>query len=250
MTPVALLHGFTGSPRSFGSIAAELTARGFVVETPALVGHGAEDDAEVHDFMSEVERLARVFERRGGTRHLVGYSLGGRVAIGLLCEHPELFSSATLVSAQPGLADARAREERRAADAKWCELLESRGVAAFVTAWEALPLFASQANLPEALLDEQRSERLSHDGAALARSLRTCGLAEMPSYWDELERLEVPTTILVGERDAKFVGIGRRMSEKIAGSELVVVPGVGHNLVLERPAALLDAILRASRRTR
>jgi 2-succinyl-6-hydroxy-2,4-cyclohexadiene-1-carboxylate synthase len=243
---VALLHGFTGTPGGLKPVTDLLTTRGFGVVAPALLGHGA-DDAGIHDFEGEVQRLARVLAARDERLHLVGYSLGGRLAIGLLCRRPELFSSATLVSAQPGLSLAQARVDRRVADDVWCELLVSQGAAAFAKTWENLPLFATQARLPEAVLAAQRAERLSHDAGGLVRSLKICGLAEMPSYWDELRSVRVPTTIVVGECDAKFVVIARQMRAMIAGASLVVVPGVGHNVVLERPAVVADVVTRALR---
>jgi 2-succinyl-6-hydroxy-2,4-cyclohexadiene-1-carboxylate synthase len=241
---VAFLHGFTGSPGGLKPVTDVLTAHGLRVVAPALLGHGA-DDAGIHDFDSEVQRLARVLAASGERLHLVGYSLGGRLAIGLLCRHGELFSGATLISAQPGLSLAQARVDRRVADDVWCELLVSQGVAAFVKTWENLPLFATQATLGEDVLATQRAERLSHDAGGLVRSLKICGLAEMPSYWDELRRVRVPTTLVAGERDAKFVIIAQQMREKISGASLVVVPGGGHNLVLERPAVVAGIVTRA-----
>jgi 2-succinyl-6-hydroxy-2,4-cyclohexadiene-1-carboxylate synthase len=241
---IALLHGFTGSPGGLKPLADILTTRGFRVVAPAMLGHGA-DDAGIHDFESEVQRLASVIAAGRERVHLSGYSLGGRLAIGLLCRRPELFSGATLVSAQPGLSLAQARVDRRVADDVWCELLVSQGVAAFVKTWENLPLFATQATLGEDLLAAQRAERLSHDAGGLVRSLKVCGLAEMPSYWDELRSVRVPTTLVVGERDAKFVVIAQQMREKISGASLVIVPGAGHNVVLERPAIVAGVVTRA-----
>jgi 2-succinyl-6-hydroxy-2,4-cyclohexadiene-1-carboxylate synthase len=243
----AFLHGFTGSPGSFDAVTRSLTARPLVVETPALLGHGAPDDEDVGDFRGEVERLARRLATRfPDPVHLVGYSLGGRVAVGLLCRHPELFSSSTLISAQPGLADVGARIDRRTADESWCGLLETQGLEAFVDAWERLPLFATQAALPSSVRGGQRAERLSHSPAGLVRSLKTCGLGEMPSYWGELSAVQVPTTLVVGERDAKFVAIAEQMCAKLPACHLVVVPGAGHNVVLERPEAVAALVDRAA----
>src|SRR5262249_24349650 len=117
---VVLLHGFTGSARGLEPLASSLAAERARVEIPALLGHGATDDAGVEGFEAEVDRLARHVRALGEPSHLVGYSLGGRLAIGLLVRHPGLFTGATLVSAQPGLATERERLERRMADDRWC----------------------------------------------------------------------------------------------------------------------------------
>jgi 2-succinyl-6-hydroxy-2,4-cyclohexadiene-1-carboxylate synthase len=245
MNAAVLLHGFTGSPNAFRAVASELVAAKIQVEAPALLGHGAEDDAGIDGFEAEVDRIAGRIRALGVAAHLVGYSLGGRIAIGLLVRHPRLFTGATLVSAQPGLSTARDRIEREVADARWCELLEQQGLAAFVDAWEKLPLFATQASLPREALDSQRRERLSHDPAGLVRSLRMCGLGKMPSYWTALSGVQVPTTLLVGEHDPKFSAINLRMQELLPKSVVSRVPGAGHNVLLERPGAICEAVAQA-----
>jgi 2-succinyl-6-hydroxy-2,4-cyclohexadiene-1-carboxylate synthase len=247
MTTVALLHGFTGSPDSFHDIARALAAGGVTVKAPALIGHAGADDPRVDGFESEVGRIADELHLEGSGIHLVGYSLGGRIAVGLLCRYPELFAGATLISAQPGLPTEVERAARRRADERWCEMLERDGLGAFIGAWEALPLFASQAALPEDVRAAQRADRLRHTAAGLARSLRLCGLGQMPSYWDTLGQLTVPTTLVVGEQDEKFVAIAERMLERLPAAALTVVPGAGHNLLLEKPREVLDVIETALR---
>jgi 2-succinyl-6-hydroxy-2,4-cyclohexadiene-1-carboxylate synthase len=243
---VALLHGFTGRGESFAAVTDELAGEGIAVDAPALLGHGA-DDAAVDSFESEVDRLARHLGDRAGSYDLVGYSLGARLGLGLLVRHPGLFRSATLISVQPGLREEAARAGRRDADERWCALLESEGLAAFVAAWERLPLFETQSTVSERALVRQRTERLSHDPLGLARSLRTCGLGVMPPYWDRLAAISVPTTLIVGDRDAKFVAIAREMSALMPRARLVVIPGAGHNVVLERPDAIVQAVLPYAR---
>ncbi len=232
--PVAVLHGFTGSPHSFDGVVSRLGAR--VVSAPPLVGHGAPNKSpESTSFEQEVDRLAALFRAEAPRWHLAGYSLGGRVALGLLVRHPTLFASATLVGAQPGLRTETERAERREADERLCRVLEERGVAAFVDEWQALPLFATQSALAPDVLERQRAERLAHDPLELARSLRVTGLGVMPSYWDVLSRIAIPVTLVVGERDAKFSALAAEMSRHLAHACVESVAGAGHNVVLERP---------------
>jgi 2-succinyl-6-hydroxy-2,4-cyclohexadiene-1-carboxylate synthase len=243
--PLALLHGFTGSPDGFRDLLGALEPRPAVVTAPALVGHGAADDASVTGFESEVDRLARVLRASATPCHLVGYSLGGRLALGLLVRHPALFVSATLIGAQPGLPTDAARVERRAADERWCDLLEQRGLEAFVAEWEALPLFATQARLPTAVLARQRAERLGQDPRGLVRSLRLTGLGVMPSYEDALGGITVPVTLVAGEDDHKFSALARQMAARMPRARVELVPGAGHNVVLERAEALARLLSRA-----
>jgi len=237
------LHGFTGSPRSWDFLPRQHDECRFV---PALLGHlGAEGDSDVGDFEAEVDRLARLSESES-TLHVVGYSLGARLALGLALRHPERVSRLTLISGHPGLESDAERVARRAADAKWCELLLDRGLPAFVDAWQAQPLWAARTQLDPATLDRKRSERLSHDPAGLARSLRVTGLAEMPNYRQQLAQLELPLTLCAGALDIKFRDLAEQMAKTVAHARLAIVDGAGHDLLLERPELITEVIRRGN----
>jgi 2-succinyl-6-hydroxy-2,4-cyclohexadiene-1-carboxylate synthase len=235
------LHGFTGSPRSWDFLPDQRRVRRF---TPALLGHlGSSAGSDVVDFEAEVDRLAGLSAEADAV-HVVGYSLGARLALGLALRHPGRVSRLTLISGHPGLGSDAERNERRAADQHWCELLLSRGSTAFVDAWQAQPLWATQAQLDAATLDRKRRERLSHDPAGLARSLRVTGLAEMPNYRHDLGRISVPLTLVAGGLDVKFRVLAEQMAKIIGHAELAIVDGAGHDLLLERPEFITEVIRR------
>ena len=227
------LHGFTGGPESFAELG---LPEGSVV--PVLGGHLGRDVEG--SFLDEVERLAALGADCQG---LLGYSLGGRLALGILALHPQRFAHAVLVSAQPGLRSADERRERRASDARGVELLREHGRHAFVERWQALPLWSTQAALPATLLERQRELRLRHEPEGLAQSLIQHGLGEMPDFRRELPLVGAAVDVVVGERDLKFVNLGRELSSLLPRATLRVVAGAGHNLLLERPAACA-ALLR------
>lgn len=237
------LHGFTGSPRNWDFLATPPSVRRFV---PPLVGHrGSDAGSEVIDFESEVDRLARL-SNEAASVHVVGYSLGARLALGLAVRHPTRVSRLTLISAHPGLESDAERVQRRAADERWCELLLSRGSVAFVDAWQAQPLWASQAGLDRSALDEKRNQRLSHDPVGLVRSLRVTGLAQMPNYREALAQLRVPLTLIAGSLDAKFQELARQMAKTVSHAELLIADGAGHDLLLERPELITEVIRRGN----
>jgi 2-succinyl-6-hydroxy-2,4-cyclohexadiene-1-carboxylate synthase len=254
MKPLVLLHGFTGAPASFDELCTLLGERAggeIEVYRPALLGHGA-PAGEVHGFDAEVTRLAAAIEARGlGGAHLCGYSLGARVALGLLSRAPRLFGSATLIGVHPGLTTEAERSERRESDERWARLLEQRGLDVFLSAWQEQPLFASQTTLARVGGSEaaahQRALRGAHDAAGLALSLRVLGLAQMPSYRTTLLAPPVLTTLVVGARDAKFLALARDSVEHCATLRLEVIDGVGHNVVLEAPERLVEILMRAVR---
>lgn len=233
LLPVALLHGFTGSPAGFDRVIAGLAGKTVTV-APLLSGHG-HPGASVTTFEGEVDRIAGQLRKRARNWCVVGYSLGGRVALGLLARHPALFESAVLIGARPGLETDAERAERSRSDGELQRILTEEGIEAFVSRWESLPLFASQAGLPSALLAGQRAARLRHEPHELAASLRATGLSAMPSYWGALPGIEARVHLVVGERDRKFRAIAERMRGLLRRATLTVVGGAGHNVVLEAP---------------
>lgn len=236
------LHGFTGSPGSW----AFLREQGVHALTPALVGHAEPGDFPgVTRFEDEVERLAALAPP-GEALHLVGYSLGARLALGLALRDPGRVQSLTLISGHPGLHDDAERSARRASDAEWIELLRGEGLPAFVDAWERLPLWSTQARLPEAVRSRKRAERLAHHGGELARSLVLTGLAEMPNYRERLARLDLPVRLLAGERDPKFSALAKQMAARLPRASLEIVPDAGHDLLLESPEFVTEVIRRGN----
>jgi 2-succinyl-6-hydroxy-2,4-cyclohexadiene-1-carboxylate synthase len=230
-----LLHGFSGSPQSLAELESVLPG----TVTPTLGGHLG--TPVVGGYWDEVERLA---ELGRGCSGLLGYSLGGRFALGILARYPERFEHAVVISAHPGLKTDEERAERRAGDARFVQLLRERGLTAFVDAWQALPLWASQGSLPEAVMRAQREQRLRHDAAGLAESLLAHGLGEMPDLRPQLRKVQTPVELVVGVRDPKFVALGEELSGVIPGSRLIRVPDAGHNLLLERSELVCRLVLR------
>lgn len=231
-----LLHGFTGAPASTASLAAP---PGSVA--PTLGGHLSTE--VTGGYWHEVERLA---ELGRDCDALFGYSLGGRLALGILARHPQRFRRAVIVSAHPGLTTDDERRARRAADARFVELLRARGLEAFVDEWEALPLWASQARLSAELLRQQREQRLAHSAEGLAQSLLRHGLGEMPDLRPLLARVTTPVQVLAGEQDPKFCKLARELAALLPHAGLHLVPGAGHNLLLEEPRRCREALLEGA----
>ena len=238
--PTLLLHGFTGAAASWERVAARLPG---AVAALHLPGHHPDLPAAA-DFAANVELIASAIAALDTPPLLVGYSLGGRAALAVAMAHPELIAELCLVSTHPGLATDAERAARRAADQHWVDCLTNAGLEEFVDAWQALPMWASQRDLDRDLLAEQRALRLTRDPAALAASLTTMGLGEMPSYADALAVTTLSTRWIVGEKDAKFVAIARATARACPAVDLTIIPGAGHNLPLETPDALAALIAR------
>jgi 2-succinyl-6-hydroxy-2,4-cyclohexadiene-1-carboxylate synthase len=165
--------------------------------------------------------------------------MGGRLALALALRAPERVARLVLVSASPGLAEAAERAARRRADAALADRIEAIGVEAFAREWAAQPLFAGQ---PAEVAAAAHADRLRRGAAHHAARLRGLGTGVMPPLWERLGELSMPVALVVGERDAKYVALARRMQDRLRAAELVVVPGAGHAVALEAPAAVAAAI--------
>ncbi|MGH8610695.1 MAG: alpha/beta fold hydrolase [Gammaproteobacteria bacterium] len=244
---LVLIHGFTGHRESWSELLECFPEGSHAAIRVSLVGHLGENEVlqmMPRTFTEEIVRLGDLIESAGGKgSHLVGYSLGARLALGLLVKNPGLFARATLIAAHPGLDTCEEKKERARADEHWIHLLERKGIAPFVRAWERQPLFATQAALSLDRLARQRAQRLRHRPLGLAHALRTLGLAGMPSYWSTLPELHIPVHLVVGGRDDKFVQIAERMQPLLLEGWLTVVEGAGHNVVLERPQELARLLI-------
>jgi len=235
------LHGFTGGPGSFDPLRA--LAPDADTHAPWLLGHGRPAQAGAATWDAEIDRLLATLDPSGrGGLDLVGYSLGARVAAGLVARHPEQVRRAVLVGPNLGLSPAE-RPARARWEASLCGRLRSDGVRAFVDHWEQLPLWESQHRVPPDRLAAQRAQRLTHTAEGLARSLEVMGLSRMPPLWETLRQAAeaVPLRIVVGADDRKFLDLTAPLVGA-PGIQRVVVPNAGHNVVLEAPEALAEVL--------
>jgi 2-succinyl-6-hydroxy-2,4-cyclohexadiene-1-carboxylate synthase len=263
MSTLVLLHGFLGAPSAWGNVIAHLVPSPRAIVALSLVGHGA----PAHDFTGdltldparddpapfehEVDRVAAQIQTLGATSesgvHLCGYSLGGRVALGIAVRHPRLVRRLTLVGAAPGLAESEARAARRVADEAWAKLLDEGDLTRFLERWEEQPIFSTQRALPDDVLRAQRALRAHHAPRALATAMRILSLGRMPDRGPSLGALAMPVDLVVGARDEKFTALAREMARVIPHGALEVVPDVGHNVTLEAPQRFAEILSRDSR---
>jgi 2-succinyl-6-hydroxy-2,4-cyclohexadiene-1-carboxylate synthase len=236
MTPsVVLLHGFTNTGRSWDGVIAALPD-GTDTFAPDIRGHGdasAQRPVTLEAVIDDIDRAAP------DPFTLVGYSMGGRIALHVAFGLPGRVRRLILIGASPGLKTATARAERRASDAKLAERAEGETIERFVARWAKTRVLADQ---PASVRDAVDADRRRNDPAGLAAALRGLGTGALPSLWSRLGSLEVPVTLVVGERDAKFREIATRMAEEIRGARVVIVPGAGHAVHAEAPAAVADVI--------
>jgi 2-succinyl-6-hydroxy-2,4-cyclohexadiene-1-carboxylate synthase len=240
---VLFLHGFMGRAGDWRGISTGLDERFFRMAVD-LPGHGASlgMPRDRYTIGGAARSVLEVLDGAGVDRAtLVGYSMGGRLALYLALRHPDRCAGLFLESASAGLEGAEERARRQGDDEEIAIRLESGDLPGFLQDWYRQALFAPLAR-DEDLLRQTIEDKLRNDPAELAASLRGMGTGSQPSLWNELPKLRAPALAVAGGLDEKFVGISRRMASLNAGMRLTVVPGVGHNVHAEAPGAYLSLL--------
>jgi 2-succinyl-6-hydroxy-2,4-cyclohexadiene-1-carboxylate synthase len=242
--PLLMLHGFTGAASTWSDVASDWDGwRRIAVD---LIGHGASDaPADEHRYTMDscVADLVALLDALDVPRAMVlGYSMGGRVALKLAAAAPERVAALVLESASPGIDEPAARAARVASDRALAADIERDGIEAFVDRWERVPIFATQDRLPEDVRARLRRQRLANRPLGLANGLRGMGAGAQWSLWHRLHDLTMPALLVAGEDDAKYSDMARAMASRMPAATVRIVPGAGHAVHLEHPGAFSDHV--------
>lgn len=226
--PLLCLHGFTYTGAQFNELSRHV-ARPIVA--PDL-HPGA--PLTIEGTLFAIEDVINVL---GGPVPVLGYSMGGRLALSLSLERPDLVDRLIVVSSGAGIADPERRAERRSADLELAARIEAEGVSAFLDDWLARPLTSTAILAPEAAARD-RAIREENTAAALAAALRSFGQGSYPYLGDRLGSLQAPLLGVSGERDSRYTEETAALAAAAPDGSHETIPGVGHNVVAEAPEAL------------
>lgn len=244
---LVMLHGFTGSAAGWGEHLEVFARSGLRVIALDMLGHGESDaPAEFERYSIEhccedIVAALRMLDVQEGEAILLGYSMGGRIA--LYTAFSDFFRALILESASPGIEDDVERAERAASDETLARRIERDGVPAFVDYWENIPLFVSQQTLPQEVRAALHAQRLHNSADGLANSLLGVGTGAQPPLYAALPELPIPVLLLVGELDSKFTLLGQLMQQLLPKAELCIVPDAGHAVHIEQPVLFQQHVI-------
>lgn len=240
---ILALHGFTGSGADFGPLREALGGERFGWILPDFMGHGRSESPPVMDpyllpaLLHLVDKCRQLAS--DPTRiHLLGYSMGGRIALQYLARAGPL--PCLLLSASPGLDDPEARRQRRQADRNLIDL-RTDTPETFSERWENLPLISPQTRLAEPLASELRDRRRRNSLGGLNRALLASGTGTLPGLWARLPKLP-GCRCFHGEKDSKFGRLAESMHRLNPRFSVHQVKDSGHAPHLENPLALAELI--------
>lgn len=223
------LHGFLGSPHDwdqFGDF-----GMGQSVVKADLFGAEAFPNTPTQAAWADAYYAKRV---GAGPNHLVGYSLGGRLALHLAAQFPEAWDGVVIIGANPGLDDAEVRTARRAHDETWARRFETQPWDSLLADWDAQAVFGGRPGGKRREADFSR--------ARLADALRRWSLGAQESLWAALSALPCPLLWVAGAEDVKQQPICRRVSDTVPGAQVWVAPGVAHRVPWEQPEAFAACV--------
>ena len=236
---LVFLHGFLGTGDDWRTLADQLHA-GWRIDLVDLPGHGKSTglDAAAYTWAGCLDRLAALAE---GATALAGYSMGGRLALGVALSGRVALKALVVISASPGLEGESARTLRAQEDDRRGLALEAQGLPDFLAAWYEQPLFASLAHQP-GLKRELLARRARGDASELARALRGFSVGRQPSGWPGVAELRMPSLWMAGADDAAYAAVAQRAAGLSPNAAAFMVPHSGHMPHLEQPQIFRDGM--------
>lgn len=245
---IVFLHGFTGSGEAFRYICENLG--GFRCVIIDLIGHGSTespDNAKRYAIYEQIADLYQIFTKLSINRvHLLGYSMGGRLAMRFATKYPDLVRTLILESTHPGIESTKERNEREFRDNKLAEdiLMDYPG---FMSKWNRLPLLQSP---EEGKSDENRKvthEHFKHIQAGqnpvgIANSLREFGAGNVDSVKEPLKKLNIPAGIITGSADIAYTQMWNELTSDLHNGTHYVIRNAGHRVHLDCPDVYIQTI--------
>ncbi|MBH8552554.1 2-succinyl-6-hydroxy-2,4-cyclohexadiene-1-carboxylate synthase [Nostocaceae cyanobacterium CENA357] len=244
---IMFLHGFMGNINEFDE-AIKLLDDDFSYLILDLPGHGKTQvigGDEYYTMVNTAHALINLLDELNISKcFLVGYSMGGRLALYLALNFPERFYKVVLESASPGLVTAAERLERVKRDAQIARKLKRSSAKndffTFLLNWYNQPIFGSIKNHPQ--FDQMLEIRLQNNPIELAKSLQFMGTGSQPALWGKFTENTQPLLLIVGEYDQKFIKINTEMAKKCEVANLKIIDDSGHNTHFENTCKFVQYI--------
>jgi 2-succinyl-6-hydroxy-2,4-cyclohexadiene-1-carboxylate synthase len=239
---VLFLHGFLGSNEDFSEVIS-LVSKQFCCLSLDLPGHGETRVVGEDERYTMPETAAAIVQLLNHLNipdaNLVGYSMGGRLALHLALHYADRFPKVILESASPGLKTEAERLARIQHDFALAERIETN-FPQFLADWYEQPLFRSFKQHPN--FEQMMQKRLRNNPVELAKSLRNMSTGLQPSLWKNLENHQNSLLLMVGENDRKFITINQDMASICPRAKLAIVSNAGHNIHAEQPITYANQI--------
>ncbi|MDN3507712.1 MAG: alpha/beta fold hydrolase [Simkaniaceae bacterium] len=222
--PLVFLHGLFGSPDDWNGIADKNDL------CLTLPGH----------CYTPVAPLLSILDLLPKTCDLVGYSMGGRIAMQLKLLEPDRIGKIVILSANPGIEDIKLREDRRALDINRAQEIRTNGLPQFLETWYNKDLFEPLRNAKD--FDAIFERRLQHKETSVAKILEEYSIGTQTPLWEGLMKHKIDTRFIFGQTDFSYEPIAKRLEKD--GHRVVIMQTCGHAMHLEVPGQSKQIIKR------
>lgn len=246
--PIIFLHGFTGTTTDWNFLKDQVPEN-FSPIFIDLIGHGKSDspnNVEYYEAKFQIEILKYILEYLELKEVvLVGYSMGGRLALSFTIKNHDFVQALVLESTSFGIENEQERKERIESDEKLAEQISNSSVEEFINNWIKAPLFSTLKNAGYERFETMKNRKIeSNNLIGLKNTLLGFSTGKMENYSLYLDNLKAKTMLISGELDEKFVKINTRANSLLPNSELVIVKQSGHNVHFEKPKEFLKFLNR------
>lgn len=240
---VVFLHGFMGSGTDWMPVADALKDK-FECLLIDLPGHGL-TPAPPHHITANIvwmgEQVREFLVAQNIQHfHLVGYSMGARIALLLALNHSKHILSLTIESSEPGLQGEQIRADRVQLDIQRAESIRTHGLDAFLDQWYAAPLFKSLLQHPD--FPSVLARRRLGNPDAFAKIIQDVSAGQQADLWPRVSELLMPALWITGELDTKYTPIITRAASLAQHSTLTIIADAGHNAHLEQPVMFAQTL--------
>jgi 2-succinyl-6-hydroxy-2,4-cyclohexadiene-1-carboxylate synthase len=163
-------------------------------------------------------------------RLLIGYSMGGRLALEAAMQRPDLWAQVAIVAGHPGLVSVDEKQARAQLDAKWAQQFMTLPWDEVIKLWGSQPVFANSYE-PERL-------EANYSRGALCHALTQWSLATQELDAVRLKSLQKKIVWYVGQNDKKYVELYRQLAGDGLIDNIREVPGAGHRVIFDQPKEL------------
>ena len=176
-------------------------------------------------------------DSRGEKTFLLGYSLGGRLALHAFLARPDLWSGVIVVSADPGSGGPDEKKLQLEKDKQWAERFRSEPMKSLLAEWDHLPVFCSIPNPVPRNPEELDAEKIARLFEVFSKG---CQRDLLP----ELSKLEAPPVLyLSGEKDKKYGELGEKLAASCPIVRHRVIPQAGHRVPWENPESFARVLI-------
>jgi 2-succinyl-6-hydroxy-2,4-cyclohexadiene-1-carboxylate synthase len=237
---IVFLHGFTGSSHDFLTLPDAILSN-YRCLIPDLPGHGQTqvlEDATVFQTEGQIALLEQWLDSLGDCKfHLFGYSMGGRLSLQFAVKNSEQIQSLILVSTTAGIKEEAIRKERVQADVRLAQKILNSEPVGFLTEWISQPLFEGITEQGADFIAKEVERRLPIQRTGLACSLKHFSTGIMPSLWYQLPNIKVPTLVIAGSRDQKYLTLAFELINQMQNAQLRILE-TSHAPLIESPNLL------------